>query len=141
MTPLLHLVSYTQIFIWKLIFDEESDIINQEKIKVLLNDFIMINVEQWTQTSGACVAKKLKPWNTLSYRVWDTNKVTHTVWMYLWNSLFLVKLQTAVLQLSLIWAPPQILEHVIVFQRQTYSTRNSSDGVLCDISYCLKVAN
>ena len=39
---------------------------NQQKIKVLLNGTDVINVEQWTMLS-ACVATKLKPWNTLNY--------------------------------------------------------------------------
>ena len=43
--------------------------------------------------------------------------ITQRVKFYLGNSLFLVKLQSAILQLYLISAPAQISEDVIVIQR------------------------
>ena len=40
------------------------------------------------------------------------------LFIILWNNLFLVKLQTTVLQRYLIWAPAQISEYTIVFQKK-----------------------
>ena len=41
----------------------------KQKIKGLLNSTGVVNVEQWTKIKSACVATKLKSWNSLNYWV------------------------------------------------------------------------
>ena len=52
-------------------FDEEPishiRLKNQQKVKALLNGADAVNVEQWTKTQVACVAKKSKPWNAFNF--------------------------------------------------------------------------
>ena len=50
---------------------------DQEKSNRYCCGVDMINVEKWKQILNACVATKLKPWNTVNYMIWDT--LTHAV--------------------------------------------------------------